>query len=162
MANNKRPRYGTTVSLSRAQQGRFRPLVKAAWSRVSGAAGLDEKDARAKDAWYRRELVTSDLGIYTTKEIKTPDQFRVIMLHFANIADDQYWINRLVTEDSRRALRGLETAMLRAGLTHDYVVGIARQMKIPDKPIKDLPAAMIRKLRIALTYAEHRSAKRAK
>jgi len=96
------------MSLSRGQQKVYRPLVKEAYH----AHCMAIKDMPDKDAWYRKELLRSPLEISSTTEIPghckhgkafgDPDMFRVLMLHFAKLANNTYWLTRLATEQERR------------------------------------------------------------
>jgi hypothetical protein len=142
----------------------FRPLVKAAWQRQSPGV--------AQDHFYRAELIT-EFGIWSTSELPTPipaAQFDRLLLHFAQLAGDEYWLGRLAASQERRALWRLEQIMARQNVTWQYVHGIAEQMGFvcaassigPRQAVADLPAEHVVKLCQALTYHTVRISKAAK
>jgi len=134
--------------LDRRQQGVYRPLVAQAWQVFCRRNAGTVSDKVAKDAWYRKELV-NELGVYTTKQIGSPEEFDSLMLHFATIADNEYWIDRASRGAEGRALWLLKKTMGNAGVDWPYVYGIARNMGY-DKVVEELPAEAVLKINTAV------------
>ena len=89
------------MSLSRAQHGKYRPLVDRAWRAACERDGADPSNKVARDGWYREQLMDA-CGIFTTKEAHPVRDFDKLMLHFAQIANDEFWISRISEADERR------------------------------------------------------------
>ena len=145
--------------LTKKQNAIYRPLVKRAWRVFCDRTGKDTNDRGARESWYRRELVSSLLGIYTTKQVQTGAEFDAICLHFATLAGDPEAIDYWTRADERRALWRLKQTMRNAGVDWPYVHGITRNMGY-SKPIDDLPAALILKINTAVYLYWKRQAKR--
>jgi hypothetical protein len=144
--------------LTRAQQAIYRPLVERAWQAQCRVAGSDPADRPSRDAWYRRQLVGL-LGIYTTKQASTTDDFDQLVLHFAGLVGDTYWLDRISRSAERRALfqirRQLRELSEHEGREVDwsYARAIYRQMSghnaMPEH-MHDCPAALLLKIVAAL------------
>ena len=134
--------------LTRRQNAVYRPLVAEAWQAYCSRHGGDVGDSRAKDAWYREQLVDA-LGIYTTKQVRDADEFDRLLLHFATIAGNDEWIDRASRGPERRALWRLRKTMKNAGEPLSYVYGIARHMGY-DLALEELPAEAVLKINTAL------------
>lgn len=149
------------MSLSPQQNAKYRPVVKEAWLRHAVRNDVDRKDKGAYEKWYRNQLVhESGLGIYSTKEINTADEFGKVLLHFAVLANDQHWIDRLSSDEERRALWLLDKSMANAEVGWPYVEGIARKMGF-DTNIQELPAEHILKINTAVYLYYKRKQKKA-
>ena len=142
--------------LSRREQSIFRPLVEEAWRAYCVRNEQDRRDRAARNKWYRKELLSSDLGINSTKQVRTPKELDTILLHFAVIAGNEHWLDRLAAGDERRALFVLQQTVERVGVDRNYVRGIARQMGYGDRRIEELPATTILKINAAMSKHEER------
>lgn len=131
-----------------------------AWQAHCTESGEDPTDRNAHEAWYRAELVAS-VGVYTTKQVSTPEDFDKLCLHFATLAGDDTQIDYWTRAPERRALWWLKREMAKTGKSGAYVHGIARKMNFPDRPIEDLPEEMIRKLATALYKSRKREERKA-
>ena len=135
-------------------------MVGKAWRAYCTKAHQAPKSKDAHEAWYRAELVAC-VGVYTTKQVKTVEDFDKLCLHFATLSGDQDQIDYWTRAPERRALWWLEQEMEKADKPWAYVHGIARKMNFPDRPIEDLPEELIRKLATALFTARKRHEKKA-
>ena len=138
---------------SRGLQARYRPLVKQAWLAYALRHSIDEKDKARQDAWYRQQLMASPCHVYTSKQIRRPEQIDAIFLHFAALAGDEKQIDYWSNAGERRALYRLRITMQKLDVSNDYVNAIAKRMGFLVGFIDDfteLPAEMILKLNAAL------------
>lgn len=143
---------------SNSQQAHYRPLVKRAWLAHCLRNDLDEHVVSARDAWYRAQLMEA-CGIYTTKEANKKDDFDAVMGHFAEIAGDEYWMDR-AAEGRERRLRFLIEREIRLGRVNEaYVAGIARNMGFGDEYM-NLPAEHLWRIWNALLRHNKRESKR--
>lgn len=145
------------MSFTRGQQKYFRPMVKAAWAKHCVREKIHPDSRMAYDNWYRSVLLDS-AGIYTTKEANPAADFDAVMLAFAQIAGDDYWIKRC-SEGVERRWKFLIDQKLRAlGKTRAYLGGILRHMRLDQQPLDDLPAEYLQKVFIALDeqFKRHR------
>ncbi len=143
------------MGFSGPQQAHFRPLVERAWHVHCNRTGRRRFDRAARDAWYRQNLMES-VGTYTTKELNQVSDFDEVMLHFAIIADDKYWIDRLSQGDERRMrylikkrLSDLDELDPFTKHTWDYARATYAQMGLP-KTIETTPARLLWKVFQAL------------
>lgn len=151
------------MSFSPAQQKHYRPLVERAWKVHAGRNGLHLNSRFAKDQWYRCVLLDT-VGIYTSKEADQTTDFDALMLAFAVIAGEQYWINRMAGALERRWkwLIGLKMSKKKMPFgTNEktgerYILGIMKQMGLDQLAYRDLPAEHLKKIYIALDTAEKR------
>jgi hypothetical protein len=148
--------------LSKPQQGIFRHLVALAWQAQCKRDGSDPalpESAGMKDQWYRQELVR-DFHCYTTKEIDGRDEtlFDKLCLHFAMLSGDTQEIKYWAETDERRARYRMQLTMQKAGISIEYVRGIARRMGLRDD-LENLPAASILKLNTAIYLYSKRKEK---
>jgi hypothetical protein len=120
------------MPFTRPQQGKFRPLADAAWKAHASVAALDPKDKRAKDAWYREQLITTT-GFSTTSALDSGRDFDVLMAHFESIIDDgsTYWQARADAGDFNRIIwsvfRKKPPVIAGEKITPAYLSGIAKQ-----------------------------------
>lgn len=91
-----------------AQQGKFRPLVEAAWLGHAAREGLDPKCGKLRRAWYESELLHS-VGVNSTIPLDHGRDFDCAMAHFEALADDgsTYWQARAENGDLRRILHNV-------------------------------------------------------
>lgn len=136
--------------LTRRQNAIYRPLVDKAWLAHCSRQGAEPEDRAARGRWYRKTLLESSLGVYTSKEITTAWQFDKLLEVFAVLSGDVEAIDYCARAQERRALWLLKQTMRKAGVDSSYVAGIARHMGYGDKPIEDLPAELILKINTAL------------
>lgn len=139
------------MSFTRAQQGKYRPVVKAAWVRECGLTGLAPNDKAAYNRWYRRELLAA-ADVYSTKQCNAVKDFDKVMLHFAILAEDEFWMRRLAQADERRVrhhlrryMRDLEYLEKRR-VDWAYVKSIYGQSQLPPGDMKDCPAEYLLKV----------------
>jgi hypothetical protein len=146
------------------QQGFYRMLVEKAW-RAHAAREKIHADSRfAKDQWYRCVLLDT-CGIYTTKEASNTTDFDALMLAFAEIAGDDYWIKRMAGAAERRWRWMIAQKMSAKGLTmgcndkrgEHYIQSIMKHMGLDQLKFADLPAEHLKKIFIALDedYQRH-------
>lgn len=142
------------MPLKGRQQAIYRPLVKSAWVVYCHRIGWPSEDRTPLDAWYRKNLVDA-LGIYTTKEIATREQFDAVCLHFATVAGDQDQIDYWVRAPERRAMWQLRRSMGNARVNWQYVFTTAKRLKVVpthafaeniEKYLAELPAQHILKI----------------
>jgi hypothetical protein len=83
------------MSFSRGQNAKYRPVVDAAWLAHCDREGIAPNTKGSKDKWYRGELMLC-LGVSSTSDCDDlVHDFDAAMLHFAIIANDEYWINKI-------------------------------------------------------------------
>jgi len=154
------------MPLSRAQQGKFRPLARQAWLRHCLTKDLNESDRDGEREWYERQLFDV-LGARSTKDVSiTPDRYHDLMLHFAQLAKDEKWLSRLATEQERR-MRWLIGQRLDA-IAHlegkpvpwEYAVATYVHMDLP-LTLEDTPAEYLYKVFQALDTHVRRLLRRA-
>ena len=143
------------MSFSRKQQSHYRPLVKKAWAATCARAGQSPNNKGAFEVWYRDQLMDS-MQVYTTKELNQADDFDRLMGHFAEIAGDEYWIDRLSRGKERRMihlikgkLKDLDTADPGNKHTWAYAMSIYDHMHLPAQ-IEECPAQLLWKVYQAL------------
>jgi hypothetical protein len=143
------------------QQKHYRPLVDKAWAVVCRRGGVVDTPA-GRDHWYRQEI-KSVLGIDSTAKADPVLDFDRVMLHFATLAQDDYWIRRCAAGEETRALHQLQRTVDNAArdgveISDVYVAGIQRNMGFGDRGLKELPAATILKINTAcfLHWKRHR------
>lgn len=159
--------------LSRGQNSKYRPLVKEAWAMVCRHKNLNPGDRSTRESWYRNELVHR-FGVWTTNQLTASDprQFDDLLRHFAMIACNEAWLDRLAHADEIRALWRLKQTMRSVGVDWPYVRAIAVQMgyiqseisdlksQIPtESALLELPAELILKINTALALHRHRHRK---
>lgn len=118
------------MSFTRAQQGKFRPLVKAGWARACrlDATLLHAADkAAAQRAWYEAELEAAT-GQTTTIDCDRKRDFEDAMEHFEMIVGESiYWATRKYGSDARRILYNIRESVRDADVDEDYMRGVARR-----------------------------------
>ena len=146
---------------TRAQQKIYRPLVDAAWRAHAARQEFARDDASERARWYRGVLLDT-CGIYTTKEATKTHDFDALMLAFAEIAGDDYWIGRMAGAEERRWRWKINQRLEDLGLHprteagKHYLEGILNHMGLAEQPVSNLPAEYLRKVFIAL----HKQARR--
>jgi hypothetical protein len=139
------------------QQKYYRPLVDKAWKAHAARNGIHLNSRFSKDQWYRCVLLDT-VGIYTTKEADKTTDFDSLMLAFAEIAGDDYWIKRMAGALERRWKWLIAQKMSKMGkpfgtnekVGEHYIGGIMKHMGLDQLPYHDLPAEHLRKIFIAL------------
>jgi hypothetical protein len=137
------------------QQAIYRPLVSRAWLAACAASGCPPNDRIAQDKWYRLQLREA-LGVWTTKECNATSDFDLLGLRFAQIANDQYLIERFSVGAERR-LRWLidtrlrQVGVLETGRPYDwaYAKAIHAHMGLP-LSLEDCPLELAEKIFQAL------------
>ncbi|MDD5349265.1 MAG: hypothetical protein PHQ12_03545 [Chthoniobacteraceae bacterium] len=90
------------MSFSPGQQGKYRPMRDRAWQKHAEREGLNPGDRKAKDTWYRAELVEC-IGVDTTTHCNQGRDFETVMAHFEEIiGEDFFWNLRVHQGDTRR------------------------------------------------------------
>lgn len=150
------------MSLSPKQQGLFRPLVNDAWTKTCARdSTLDQSDRRAREKWYRAELMKA-LGIYTTNEAPAREQFAALCAHFEQIIGrSAYWTLRAEQPEEVRQLRfWIDQALKRLGGDWKYARGIIEKMNLPGDDLDDLNVGQLHKVFQALDthLRRHRAA----
>lgn len=135
--------------LSPAQNKVYRPLVERAWRLASEKSGGNPADRVAREAWYRKTLL-GGTGFYTTREVQSAEDFDSVMLCFARLAGDEFWVRRLAESEERRARWRLGKTMELAGVGSAYVEGIRKRMGCAEGRMEDLPAQTVLKINAAL------------
>jgi len=148
-----------------AQQGKFRPMVSAAWQSHCNGNALEPRDKAARETWYRAELVAC-LGCDTTKNADTGRDFEIAMAHFETfIFGESYWNFRIMQDDTRRLLHSVQEICAKNTIDDQYARAIAAKMLKWEGRLDSLTqitaAADLAKLRIALIKDARRKAKRA-
>lgn len=152
------------MSFTGRQQGFYRMLVDKAWKAHAKRNGLHVDSRMAKDQWYRCTLLDT-CGIYTTTEASNTTDFDALMLAFAEIAGDAYWIKRMAGAAERRWRWMIGQKMCAKGMTlgsndkrgEHYIEGIMKHMGLDQLAYNDLPAEHLKKIFIALDedYQRH-------
>jgi hypothetical protein len=153
------------MGFSRAQQSKYRPMVTAAWTAHCAREGLDVGDKGAREAWYRKQLLEC-VGEYTTKALDQTDDFDQVMLHFAQVAGDDYWMEKLAHgKETRmiyligRRLKDLDRLDAPNVHTWAYARAVHDHMGLP-ADIEDCPAGLLWKVFQALsTHARRLTAR---
>jgi hypothetical protein len=153
-----------TLGLSRAQQGKFRPVVKQAWLRHCLIHDLETNDQDARRQWYESELYKC-LQINSTNQLRwTSQDFDTLLRHFAALAQDRDTIAHVATNEERQAKwligQRLDELGFLDGKAYDwsYAVAIFDHMQLPitidecpheylDKVFQALDTHVRRKLR---------------
>lgn len=142
------------MSFSRKQNAHYRPLVARAWIAECHHSGQAPNDKAACDAWYRRQLHEAGNWDSTTECDKVKD-FDAVMLHFAILANDEHWINKIAFADNQRLIYIIEQRLQMIGhlegttLTWSYAQSIYRHMQLPAQ-IQDCPPQLLWKVLQAL------------
>jgi hypothetical protein len=140
---SKRP-----TGFSPAQQARYRRRVQRAWQAHCQRAGEDPADLPAHDTWYRRQLLAC-LQVFTTKQCDRVEDYDHLMLHFAQLAGDDAQVAYFSAAAERRHLKAIADILRRNDRPVAYAAAIAERMGF-GQDLSNIPAANLRKLRIAL------------
>lgn len=139
------------MSFTPRQQAHYRPLVDRAWMVECQNTGAAPNSKAAKNDWYRNQLVQA-IGVYTTKQCNCAEDFDRVMLHFAIIANDEYWITRTTSSGERRMMYQIKRYMRdlawleKEKITWEYIRGIYKQSGQLPSRLSNCPAATLRKL----------------
>ena len=142
------------TGFSRAQQGKFRPLLDRAWLAHCGRTGLFANKKADKEKWYRAELFRV-VGVESTRFCDKVHDFDDTMLAFAIIANDSYWIDRIARADERRMIWRINERLRMLSqirgeqLTWSYARAIYDHMHLPED-VQDCPAELLQKVFQAL------------
>lgn len=99
------------MAFSSGQQAYYRPLVKRAFLIDCMSGGVSPNTKGLYKAWYEEQLLEC-LGMSSTSKCNRTTDFETVMLHFAIIAEDQYWIDRATCGDERRLKNRLQLFLL--------------------------------------------------
>ena len=157
--------------MSNGQRNVFFKLVGRAYSAHVARLPIDQNKPTREQFW-RSELLIS-AGVESLHELgrnKWPAKaFDRAMLHFATIAQDAYWLNRLSDNDARKTRNRLKTELERVSklknerLDWDYARAIYERQSGPiPADLSDCPKATLRKVLQALIIYGNRLAARAK
>jgi hypothetical protein len=144
------------MSLSRAQQSLYRPMVALAWAAHCRDNGIDPQGEFGRALhrpWYESELAAA-AGVSSTRELDTKRGFEAAMAHFETLAGSgHYWLDRLHGADARRLLHTIRANVGRwaaDGLAEPYLAAVARRVAgAPDgDPAPDLAELSYAQLRI--------------
>lgn len=136
---------------TRPQQAKYRPLVSSAWLAHCRRSGQTPNSKAARDSWYRQQLHEA-AGVFTTKELDPVEGFDQVMLHFAIIANDEYWINRCTQGAERRMRYQIRRYMqdlswLEKQPVHwSYIRAMHKQSAMLPANLEDTPAQQLRVL----------------
>lgn len=115
---------------SNGQQGKYRPMVDAAWTRYCSLhpEALQAADkAAARRAWYEEELEIATGQTSTTRCDRKRD-FEAAMAHFEAIAGNGiYWNLRVYGADARRIAHNIRELCQANDVEEDYMRGMARR-----------------------------------
>lgn len=150
------------MPFTRAQQGRYRPLLDDAWKAAARDSGVDPKDKPARESWYRR-LLAETVGLTSTVACDAGRDFDIIMARLEEIADTgTYWQHRAETGDFNRicwVVFKKEPRILDGQpVTLAYVCGIAKQaLRLPAPPaLRTLSKGHLKILTTALAIHRRR------
>ena len=124
----------------------YRPLVQRAWLAECEKSATDPKNKTAYEAWYRAELMGSELHVKSTTQCNNTSDFDALMLHFAIIVNDDALMGRYSSGSERRLKHVITEAMadlswlLKEPFTWDYARAIYKQSKMLPKKMADAPA----------------------
>ena len=136
---------------TKRQQPHYRKTVDQAWTAHATRHNLPLNSKPAKRQWYEKQLMQC-LGVTTTKHCNPAEHFDDAMLHFAIIANDEYWINRTTQSEERRYIYQIHRLMLdyqyvaKRPITWDYIRAIHKQAHQLPERIRDTPAPMLRQI----------------
>ncbi len=140
--------------LKREQQALYRPLVDRAWTIECGKIPASRDNLAARERWYRQALLDAG-GWYTSKQCNPAADFDRLMLHFAKLADDAYWIDKASKGAERRLLYWIRRRMSDLGALQGrevdwpYTRAIMTHMNLP-LDVVDCPADLLQKVFVAL------------
>ncbi len=134
----------------RGPVGAYFKLVKEA----ADSAGIpDEKDAR--DRWRHRENIEA-IGFPSIKSIAYPWQWDSLLLHFAQLADNDYWIERAALGVERRAKHSIRESLGKLSaiegreLGDAYALAILEQMNLKYDKLDAVPAEHLQRAAISI------------
>jgi hypothetical protein len=154
------------MAWNRQQQGKYRPLVEAAWQTHSRANQIDQKDKETKGRWYR-EILLAATGFDTTSALDAGRDFEALMWRFEEIADDgsTYWQQRAEAGDFRRVCYAVfykaPWKINDQPVTAAYLSGIAQQsLRLSAPPhLRTLTKGQLKTVIIALNAHRNRAEK---
>lgn len=115
-----------------AQQGHYRPMRDAAWTKYCELERLPASPAvdsnKAFRSWYEEELKAAT-GKTSTRFCDRKRDFTHAMAHFEAIARNGiYWNTRLYGDDARRIAWNIQEIVRANEVEEDYMRGMARRM----------------------------------
>ena len=144
--------------ISALQIRRFWTAFRPAWESYAGRKGIDPRDRETAESWRHALLAEECAGQSSLKTISQSD-YDAIMLRLAVESGKQSAISYWAPADERR-MRHLIREKLHEMTEIDppnrygerYALAIVRQAKLatPPRTLDDLPAALLRKVLIAL------------
>ena len=143
------------MSFTPRQQKFYRPLIKKAWLAHCAREKVHPESRFAYEEWYRCTLLEA-VGAYTTKELNPVSDFDAVMLAFAQIANDGYWIKRCADAQERRWKFLIAERLKQLRASRAYLDGILAQMNLDQQPFDELPAEYLKMVFIALDKQQHR------
>jgi hypothetical protein len=144
--------------ISALQVRRFWTAFRPAWESYAGRKGLDVRDRDTAESWRHALLAEECAGQSSLKTISQSD-YDAVMLRLAVESGKQSAISYWAPADERRMrylirekLRELSKADSPNRYGERYALAIVRQAKLasPPRTLDDLPAALLRKVLIAL------------
>ena len=121
------------MSFSPKQQGVFRPLVEEAWQNMCRHEGIDPAIRCGKSKkcgqcayclWYVAELKECT-GVESTADVDKKRGFETVMAHFAQIAENIYWMRQVDGGDVRRLLHNVQQICKARDFDQHYIEGVA-------------------------------------
>ncbi|MBQ7251454.1 MAG: hypothetical protein IJS32_02505 [Kiritimatiellae bacterium] len=144
--------------ISALQIRRFWTAFRPAWEAYAGRKGLDVRDRAVAESWRHAILAEECAGQSSLKTLSQGD-YDAVMLRLAVESGKQAAVAYWAPADERR-MRHLIREKLREMSEADppnrygerYALAIVRQAKLasPPRTLDDLPAALLRKVLIAL------------
>jgi hypothetical protein len=145
-----------------AQYARLNDLRRRAWSCECARSGTPLNARPAEDRWYRSVLFEA-LHVRTSKGCNHAMDFDLVMLAFAQIANDDREIGYWSTAATRRFCYLCRQRLAKLGrinrTTYDwsYIRGTMSQMHLPER-MEDVPPELMRNVLIALdTHCRRRA-----
>jgi hypothetical protein len=99
----------------------------------------------------------TELGVYTTNELKEEGDFDRACMLMATVAGDEKEIAYWSRADERRALWRLRQNIKQAGVDMHYAQAVARNMGFDQLPLEELPKEIILKVATAIWIHSKRS-----
>jgi len=139
------------MSFSRGQQKHYRPAVKRAWLENCRITGDAPNNKAAQKKWYQESLMEI-IGTPTTAGCDQKNDFDDVMLHFAIIAGDEYWIGRIASSKERRIFWYLDRFrhdleyLEKVKVDWEYIRGIYTQSGTLPERMSNCPAKLLQKV----------------
>jgi hypothetical protein len=140
------------LGFTKAQHGKFRPMVEKAWTKYIASLPLMLRDRAEYRGWYEDELRTAT-GKTSTTACDPKRDFEDAMEHFERLADDGiYWALRKYGADARRIAHNIREVCGSHEVDEDYMRGIARRaLKLRETdPLPELASLSYEQLRVIM------------